>query len=300
MPALRGGALGESILPERRRALRLLRRRARHALGFAASLAFATRNYLANVLERALQRWRASPRTSACATSSASSRSTRTCTPRRCTTPARRSAIPTARGRSRNEFRGLRPRILDYRGRHLPPGRRAGMSSGSFSTTRMGARGAGWPFALRAGRSRMPEYLEYVEPGGRRRATGERTTGRAALRLLGRPRAGRAGRHVSWNEAQAYCTGRAAAADGGRMGIRFLTHEWGERLGMDCEHLRTVSGLRRRSVRRLLAALVRHAQGVEGRELRHAGAGSAAAFRNFYVPERADIFAGFRTCKIKP
>src|SRR2546423_15308229 len=43
-------------------------------------------------------------------------------------------------------------------------------------------------------------------------------------------------------------------------------------MGVDREQLRPISRLQRRSLRGLLAAVVRHPQGAEGRELRHAAA----------------------------
>jgi formylglycine-generating enzyme required for sulfatase activity len=35
---------------------------------------------------------------------------------------------------------------------------------------------------------------------------------------------------------------------------------------------------------------------LRGASFRHAVAFGSAKFRNFYLPERDDIFAGFRTC----
>ena len=80
-------------------------------------------------------------------------------------------------------------------------------------------------------------------------------------------------RHVSWHQANAYCSlRRQAPAERSRMGVRGAERPGKRRpcLGMDLEHVLAVPRLRARPVQGVLRALVRHPQGAAWRELRHA------------------------------
>ena len=95
--------------------------------------------------------------------------------------------------------------------------------------------------------------------------------------------------------------GRPAAADRGGVGVRRAARpgERRPRLGMDREHLPSLSRLPARPVQGVLRAVVRHPQGAARRRASpRRRAWRIARFRNFYTPERADMFVGFRTCAL--
>ena len=71
-----------------------------------------------------------------------------------------------------------------------------------------------------------------------------------------------------------------------------------QRLGMDGIGFRAVAGICRRSLRGLLAAVVRHPQGAARRRLGHQRRIARPGYRNFFTPERNDVIAGFRTCAL--
>jgi EgtB-related family protein len=158
------------------------------------------------------------------------------------------------------------------------------------------------PFAIAARPVSNAQYLEYVEAGGTpprywRKADGgwqERRYDRWQALAPGEPV-----RHVSWNEAQAYC--RSA----------------GERLPTEAEWTCAARAMQWGEVWEWTASTFAPFPGFSadpyadysqpwfGTHKVLKGASFAtpprvvnAAFRNFYTPERADVFAGFRTCRM--
>ena len=107
-------------------------------------------------------------------------------------------------------------------------------------------------------------------------------------------------RHVSWNEAQAYCAlGRSGACPRRRNGSAPAPASSTGRSG---------SGPRAPSspIRASCADPYKdYSQPwfgthkvLRGGEFRHARAPARPTFRNFYTPDRADVFCGFRTCAL--
>jgi len=158
------------------------------------------------------------------------------------------------------------------------------------------------PFAIAARPVSNAQYLRYVEAGGAaprywRKADGEwreRRFDRWALLASDEPV-----RHVSWNEAQAYC-------------------RWaGERLPTEAEWTRAASAMRWGDIWEWTASTFAPFPGFSadpyadysqpwfGTHQVLKGASFAtpprllsAAFRNFYTPDRGDVFAGLRTCRM--
>jgi hypothetical protein len=93
---------------------------------------------------------------------------------------------------------------------------------------------------------------------------------------------------------------QAAPADRSRMGARGAARpgKHGPGVGVDRERLPALSGVRARPVQGILRALVRHPQSAARGQLRDAGAHRARALSQLLHPDRADIFAGFRTCAV--
>src|SRR5436853_825820 len=123
--------------------------------------------------------------------------------------------------------------------------------------------------------------------GGRRRHAALLAPARwrvagAALRSLAAARARRAGAPCELERSAALLPlGQAPLAERNGVAIRQLADAMGRGVGMDGEHVCAVPGLQRRSVRRLLAAVVPYAQGAEGRELRDARAREERALPQF-------------------
>jgi iron(II)-dependent oxidoreductase len=150
------------------------------------------------------------------------------------------------------------------------------------------------PFAIGARPVSNAQYLEYVEDGGAALlAKDRRCMARASLRYLARAGCASAGEARRLERgAGVVSLGRAAATHRGRVAVRWLAHALGRGVGVDREHLCAVSGLQRRSLCRLLAAVVRHAQGAERRELR-----DAAAPRERQLPQLLHGRARRRLCR---
>lgn len=182
------------------------------------------------------------------------------------------------------------------------------------------------PFAIDAGLVSNGAYLAFVRDGGYRRLALWSESGRAWLAGSGReaPRywrregvawhclrfGGRAAldpgepvRHVNLYEAQAYCNwaGRrlpleqewewAAASGEPAFG-------WGQLWEWTASRFEAWPGFRADRYREYSAPYFGSRQSLRGASFATPPRLRCARFRNFYLPERDDIFAGFRTCAL--
>ena len=196
---------------------------------------------------------------------------------------------------------GRRRTTSNSPGGPVPPGR-AAAAKRSPSTTKSGAtRWCSQPFRIARRPVTNAEYREFVKPAASRRVLARTARLRRFDRWIPIP-ADEPVMHVSWHEAQAYCAfaGRRLPTEA-EWEYAALSGLEARRpcLGMDREHVPAVPGLRARPVQGILRAVVRHAQGAARRRASPRRRAMAhARFRNFYTPDRADIFCGFRTCAV--
>jgi EgtB-related family protein len=160
------------------------------------------------------------------------------------------------------------------------------------------------PFAIAAHPVSNAQYLEYVQSGGTAprywRKAGdewqERRFDRWGPLALDEPV-----RHVSWNEAQAYC--RWA-------GCRLPTEAqwqfaaermpWGEVWEWTASTFAPFPGFSADPYADYSQPWFGTHKVLKGASVATPPRVVSTAFRNFYTPERADVFAGFRTCRMDP
>jgi iron(II)-dependent oxidoreductase len=158
------------------------------------------------------------------------------------------------------------------------------------------------PFAIAARPVSNAQYLEYVEAGGAsprywRKLDGawqERRYDHWQPLALDAPV-----RHVSWNEAQAYC--RSA-------GLRLPTEaewtcaaramQWGEVWEWTASTFAPFPGFSADPYADYSQPWFGTHKVLKGASFATPPRVASAAFRNFYTPDRADVFAGFRTCRM--
>jgi gamma-glutamyl hercynylcysteine S-oxide synthase len=158
------------------------------------------------------------------------------------------------------------------------------------------------PFAIAARPVTNAQYREYVEAGGRaprywRKRDGEwqeRRFNRWQPLALDEP-----ARHVSWEEAQGYCrwAGRRLPTEAE------WTHaaqamRWGEVWEWTASTFAPFPGFRADPYADYSQPWFHTHKVLKGASFATPERVRAASFRNFYMPERADVFAGFRTCRM--
>ena len=159
------------------------------------------------------------------------------------------------------------------------------------------------PFAIAARPVTNAQYLDYVRAGGHSPRYWRRMDGEWQERRFDRwqPLApDEPVRHVSWNEAQAYC-------------------RWaGQRLPSEAEWTYAAPSMQWGAVWEWTASTFAPFPGfsadpyadysqpwfgthkvLKGASYATPERVKSASFRNFYTPERGDVFAGFRTCRIE-
>lgn len=161
------------------------------------------------------------------------------------------------------------------------------------------------PFRMASGPVTNAEYLAYVEDGGRAPRYWKKENGAWLQRRFDRwgpPAPEEPVLHVDWNEAQAYCrwakrrlpaeAERELAASSGRIANAAGVWEWtasafepypGFELDPYKEYSQPWFGTHK--------VLRGGSFAAPARLLRN-------TFRNFYTPDRGDVFAGFRTCAL--
>jgi iron(II)-dependent oxidoreductase len=161
------------------------------------------------------------------------------------------------------------------------------------------------PFRIASGPVTNAQYLQYVDAGGRAPRYWKKMDGRWLERRFDRwqvPGPDEAVRHVDWNEAQAYCrwAGRRLPTEAeweaasSRKGFHFgAVWEW------TASDFLPYPGF-------VADPYKEYSQPWFGTHKVLRGASFATprrlvrpTFRNFYMPERGDVFCGFRTCALQ-
>ena len=160
------------------------------------------------------------------------------------------------------------------------------------------------PFCIAARVVTNAAYLAYVEAGHPAPRYWRKHEGAWQERRFDRWQALEARapvRHVSWNEAQAYCAwaGRRLPTEAewqmasGRMA-------WGEVWEWTASTFAPFPGFSADPYADYSQPWFHTHKVLKGASFATPTRVVHPAFRNFYLPERADIFAGFRTCRIEP
>ena len=160
------------------------------------------------------------------------------------------------------------------------------------------------PFSISPRAVSNAQYQAYVDAGGRAPRYWKKLDGAWRERRFDHWRAldPRAPvRHVSWNEAQDYCRwAKRRLPTEAEWQIASSAMEWGRVWEWTADTFAPFPGFSADPYADYSQPwfhthkVLKGASFATPRRLVH------AAFRNFYVPERADIFAGFRTCKMNP
>lgn len=158
------------------------------------------------------------------------------------------------------------------------------------------------PFAIAAHPVTNGEYLRHVEAGGTQPRYWRRLGGEWHERRFDRwqplePKA--PVRHVSWNEAQAYC-GWAKRRLPSEAEWMYAANRmrWGDVWEWTASTFAPFPGFSADPYADYSQPWFHTHKVLKGASFATPERVRSAAFRNFYMPDRGDVFAGFRTCRM--
>ena len=160
------------------------------------------------------------------------------------------------------------------------------------------------PFRIAATPVSNGAYLEYVEAGGKAPRYWRKRDGEWQERRFDRWVALEAQaplRHVDWNEANAWCrwAGRRLPTEA-EWELAARSFAWGEVWEWTSSVFAPYPGFSADPYEDYSVPWFGTHKVLRGASFATPRRLASAGFRNFYLPERGDVFAGFRTCRIEP
>jgi gamma-glutamyl hercynylcysteine S-oxide synthase len=158
------------------------------------------------------------------------------------------------------------------------------------------------PFSISSRAVTNGEYREYMEAGGKAPRYWKKVDGEWQERRFDRwlpldPNA--PVRHVSWNEAQEYCRwAQRRLPTEAQWQLAASRLHWGEVWEWTASTFAPFPGFSADPYADYSQPWFHTHKVLKGASFATPRRVVHPAFRNFYLPERADVFAGFRTCKI--
>ncbi|HEY5898568.1 MAG TPA: selenoneine synthase SenA [Burkholderiales bacterium] len=158
------------------------------------------------------------------------------------------------------------------------------------------------PFAIAARPVGNAQYREYVEAGGKAPRYWRRSQGGWQERRFDRWQdldPDEPVRHVSWNEAQAYCKwARQRLPSEAEWAFAASRFDWGEVWEWTDSTFAPFPGFSPDPYADYSMPWFHTHKVLRGASFATPRRLASASFRNFFLPERGDVFAGFRTCRI--
>jgi iron(II)-dependent oxidoreductase len=158
------------------------------------------------------------------------------------------------------------------------------------------------PFAISARPVTNAQYLEYVEDGARAPRYWRRLDGAWQERRFDRWQpldAAEPARHVDWNEAQAWCrwAGRRLPGEA-EWEFAASRLQWGELWEWTSSTFAPFPGFSPDPYADYSQPWFGTHKVLRGASFATPRRLASASFRNFFLPDRGDVFAGFRTCRM--
>jgi gamma-glutamyl hercynylcysteine S-oxide synthase len=159
------------------------------------------------------------------------------------------------------------------------------------------------PFAIASRPVTKGEYLRYVESGGTAPRYWQQLDGEWRERRFDRWQrlaSDEPVRHVSWNEAQAYCrwARRRLPTEAEWTYAASRGMQWGDVWEWTASAFAPFPGFSADPYADYSQPWFHTHKLLKGASFATPERVRAATFRNFYMPDRGDVFAGFRTCRI--
>ena len=159
------------------------------------------------------------------------------------------------------------------------------------------------PFAIAARPVTNGEYRKYVEAGGAMPRYWRRLDGEWQERRFDRWQplaAGEPVRHVSWDEAQAYCRwAERRLPTEAEWQYASSRMQWGDVWEWTASTFAPFPGFSADPYADYSQPWFHTHKVLKGASFATPDRVVRPSFRNFYMPERGDVFAGFRTCRIE-